>query len=110
MRLRVMTFTPCMLLGPLALTGCGTTTPAGALEIPMPAWVGQPCPRVVAPPEDQLPPMAEEQGAFDAQKRERDFWMQFTSQTNGDMRVLCRQRDEAVSVGARANQLVRDRN
>lgn len=65
---------------------------------------------MVAPPEDQLPAMAEEQGAFDAQKREREWWMHFTGEANRDHAVTCRQRDEAVSVAARANQLLRDDN
>lgn len=95
------------LLGLAALSACATTKPPLQLEIPVRQALTEPCEQLAIPREDQLPAVAQDPHASEAQLAERRYWTSRDLDHEGIERRLCRQRDEAVAVIGQANQAAR---
>ena len=96
-----------MPLGLLGLAACATTGPQ-ALEIPIREALTQPCERLPIPAESELPALSQNPEAAAAQLEERRWWGQRDLAHEGVETRLCRQRDEAVAITGRYNQIVRE--
>jgi hypothetical protein len=94
----------CMLLGPVLVSGCGSTrgsypSPSQALsQIPVRAALRDPCETVSTPDEGALPAIAEDPAARLAQLNERAFWMSFDLQHNVIEARQCLLRLELIGV------------
>lgn len=96
-----------MLSGLLALGACGTLEPH-PFEIPISQTLKDPCERLPIPAENELPPLSQNPQAAAAQLAERQWWGKRDIAHEGVETRTCRQRDEAVAVIGRANQVSRE--
>ena len=90
----------------MGLAACATTPAQQALEIPIRPALTEQCETLDVPAESQLPALAQDQAAAQAQLTERRYWMSRDLSHEGVERRLCRQRDEVVAVVGRHNQMV----